>query len=260
MTVEPAFTFAQPEWLGEVSSTNDILKGRLASGEAIPTGYVLAARRQTRGRGRMDSEWLSSERGDLTFSFFWLATPEQTAKPMLLGTLPMVCALGVVDFLAMPPRRIGARCKWPNDVLAGDAKICGILTEGGKTPAGGFGLVVGIGVNLHGVAGRDRMFGRATAAIDDFVPGPFDPERLLPELLDCLSRRVDAWRRSGFAAVRADLTAMQWGVGREVSAKTVRGRANGKVAGLGENGELLLDNEAGERFVVSSVSAIESGW
>lgn len=254
------FDFAQPEWLGEASSTNDLLKKRIASGEATPSGYVLAARRQTRGRGRMGSEWLSSREGDLTFSFFWKADAAQSARPVVLGALPMACSLGVRDFLERPPRRIAARCKWPNDVLVDDAKICGILTEGGSGPSGDFGLVVGIGVNLRAVSGRDDRFGRSTTAVESHASGTLSPEALLPELLECLEGRIRQWRRSGFAAIRGDMTEALWGMGRAVSAKTAGGKAEGVVAGLGENGELLLRDGTGRIFPVASVSAIEGGW
>lgn len=256
----PVFTFAQPEWLGEVDSTNNLLKKRIADGENMPSGSVVAARRQTRGRGRMESVWQSSQEGDLTFSFFYRATEEQVRHPAGLGMLPMACALGVRDFLAMPPRGIATRCKWPNDVLVGDAKICGILTEGGAAPSGGFGLVVGIGVNLRAVPGRDRHFGRSTAALEQHAHVAASPEELLPELLYCIARRIQAWLENGFAGIRDDLTTALWGVGRRIVAKTVKGRVEGVVAGLGDNGELLLRDDVGVITPVASVSALEEGW
>lgn len=249
------FTFAQPEWLGEVSSTNDFLKRRAADGSVF-SGNVIAARRQTKGRGRMDSEWLSSPDGDLTFSFYWQGEPNSLA----LGSLPMACALGVRDFLANPPIKTLSQCKWPNDVLIGDDKICGILTEGGVAKTGNFGLVIGIGVNLRKLPGRDDRIGRKTASIEELAGTEFVPEALLPELLARLERRINQWQTGGFAAIRADLISQLWGMGRTIAVKTAQGRMSGVVAGLGDNGELLLRDPTGKLFAVASVSAIENGW
>lgn len=247
------FAFAPPLWLDEVASTNDYLKERVAAGDAR-AGDVVAARRQLRGKGRMGGSWQSSPKGDLTFSFYWRGNH----PPVVAATLPMACALGVRDFLAAPPWRIASQCKWPNDVLADDAKICGILAEGGPSADGGMGLVVGIGVNLHRVPGRDAAIGRATAAIDDYHPDPGDPRELLPSLLHCLVPRIDAWTRGGFAAIRDDLAACLWGVGKTVAAKTPTGTVQGTVAGLGDDGGLLLESD-GRAVTVASVTALD-GW
>lgn len=246
------FRFAQPEWLGEVASTSDVLKERLRLSPAPPIGAVVAARRQTKGRGRMGAGWQSSAEGDLLFSFHWSGD----APPLQAGSLPMACALGVGDFLAREPWRIESLCKWPNDVMVGDTKICGILAEGGQTPDGAFGLVIGIGVNLRRVPGRDHSLGRKTASVEDFAGPVEDAATLLPILLASLETRISAWESGGFAALRPELERRLWGKGREISAKTAHGPTHGRVAGLGPQGELLLTPPAS----IASIAAIESGW
>ncbi|MDR1745060.1 MAG: biotin--[acetyl-CoA-carboxylase] ligase [Planctomycetota bacterium] len=251
-----AFSFARPEWLGEVTSTNDLLKDRVAADRSLPPGTIVAARRQTRGRGRMDSGWLSSPRGDLHFSFYWSGRVE----PFQAATLPMACALGVGDFLAREPWRIESLCKWPNDVLAGDGKICGILTEAVIASEERFGVVVGIGVNIRSEPGRDAALGRKTAALEDFAGPVGDAGDLLPLLLADVEARIAAWEIGGFGAIRRDLEKRWWGMGRAISVKTAAGRVEGVVAGLGGWGELLMRGADGTITPVASVTAIEGGW
>lgn len=247
------FSFLPPEWVDEIGSTSDELKKRLAAAGLTP-GTVLAARRQTRGRGRMGNGWLSSGEGDATFSFYW----EGAAEAATAGTISMACALGVRDFLA--GYGVECRCKWPNDVMTERGKICGILAEGGARGEGRFGLVVGIGVNVRRVAGRDELLGRRTAVLEDFSSGPHDVGELLEKLLADLERRIGAWESGGFAAVARDLENCLWGRGKTVTARTAGGgKTTGTVRGLGALGELILDGENGERTMVSSVSALE-GW
>lgn len=257
MATPARFAFARPEWLGEVDSTNTFLKVRAAAGSARP-GDVVAARRQTAGRGRMGNRWLSAADGDIAFSFYWKGNVDMLAA----GMLPMACALGVADFLRRPPWGIPALCKWPNDVLADDAKICGILAEGGREADGGIGLVVGIGVNVKSVPGRDDATSRRTAAVSQFVREPDGvgpPDLLLPPLLECLALRIGEWEEGGAGAVVRALRPRLWGIGKRVRARCPDGVVEGVVEGVGESGELLLRTDAGLTGL-SSVNALENGW
>ncbi len=249
------FAFLPPEWAEEASSTNDALKARLASASPPPSGTVFAARRQTKGKGRLGNAWLSAPAGDLTFSFLWRGRASLDEA----GCLSLACGLAVRDFLA--ELGIEAGCKWPNDVFVGDAKICGILIEGGLAGGGGPGgelaLVVGIGVNLRGQAERDAALGRKTASVEQCLGAAAAPEALLPPLLRRLALRIASWRDGGFAALRADMEEALWGRGRPARARTPQGVVEGVVAGVGEQGELLLETGDKETIPVRSLSALD---
>lgn len=254
-----AFAFLEPEWADETASTNDELKLRLRgedAAQAAPSGTVFAARRQTKGKGRLGNAWQSAASGDLTFSFVWKGTVPLAEA----GGLSFACGLGVKDFLE--ELGIAAQCKWPNDVFVNDAKICGILLEGGQAanaapdaPAP-LALVAGIGVNLRRHPERDAALGRATADVETCLGRAPRPEDALPPLLRRLSKRIAAWQAGGFAALRPDMERALWGRGRTVRARRPGGAAEGEVAGLGKGGELLLRTADGV-VAVSSVSALE---
>ncbi len=253
MDDNPDFTFSPPEWVEEAGSTNDLLRERLAAGADLPAGAVLAARRQTRGKGRLGNAWQQASGLDLAFSFHWKGRVGLEAA----GTLPMACALGVADFLASPGLGVAARCKWPNDVLAGGAKICGILTEARTGRDGTLGLVVGVGVNLGADTCRDAKAGRAIASIEALTGIRLHPEEALRRLLPRLAARITAWNRDGFAAVRKDFVARLWGIGQTATARTGGGRITGTILGLGENGELLLRGPDGGEMAVASAAALD---
>ena len=130
--------FASPEWHQTLTSTNQVLLQRLAAGEDLPTGFVLAAYEQTAGRGRYQRRWLSQAKRDLTFTF--LLRPE--AQGDRLASLTLAVALGVR--VALATFGVEARTKWPNDLLVDGYKICGILAE-----RAGQDLVIGIGLNIN---------------------------------------------------------------------------------------------------------------
>ncbi len=248
-----SFRFSRPEWLDETASTSDILKLRVASGNPPPSGTVVAARRQTAGRGRMGAPWLSAREGDVMFSFLWTGGMSLDEA----ATLPLACGLGVRDFLAAAPLRIPAACKWPNDIYVGDGKMCGILTEGGVSADGLLRLVIGIGINVRARPGRDEEIGRTTVSLEELGPGRYAPEDLLPNVLHFLEGRIDAWQRGGFRTIRTDFTANLWGLGRSLTARLEGGRVTGTVTGIGDRGELAIRLADGTIRLIASVSAIE---
>lgn len=249
----PAFHFLTPAWLDETDSTNSEIKRRLLESPDLPSGTVAAARFQSGGKGRMGNAWYAAPDSCLMFSFLW----KGAVRLDKAGTLPMACSLAIADFLR--DHAIHASCKWPNDVLVGDAKICGILTEAPSARDGVAALIVGIGVNLRDDPERDRRLGLATASMESASGERLLPSPLLPELLRHLERRIDAWNVGGFAAIMDDFLTRMWGMGVRLRVRTPSGPVYGRIAGMGENGELRLESETGDAIVVNSAAALDPG-
>ncbi len=245
------FAFHQPEWLERVDSTNDELKRRLRD-QSLPSGCVLAADIQTRGKGRLGRTWVSSAGAGLLFSFVWQGTvPVEQA-----GTLPMACALGVGDFLSK--HAIASQCKWPNDVMTPLGKICGILTESVSGTDGSTTLCIGIGINVRTDPGRDKAIEQAVACLEQFDPAIPSPRTILPDVLHCLEQRIARWNRGGFSAIRDDFSASLWGKGETVTVRTGKGTVSGTIAGLDNSGALLLRVDDGNIVPVVSAAALDS--
>ena len=135
-------------WLDTVESTNDEARRLI---EELDNLSVIAARCQTAGRGQGDHTWHSLPGENLPCSVvlkFGGELAPLEAKDMLLITETVTLALR----LYLLEEGVEARIKWPNDIYAGDRKICGILIEnivrGGEVTAG----IVGIGLNLNQTA------------------------------------------------------------------------------------------------------------
>lgn len=247
----PGFHFLAPVWLEETDSTNSEIKRRLIEAPDLPSGTVVAARFQSGGKGRMGNAWYAAPDSCLMFSFLW----KGAVRLDKAGTLPMACSLAIADFLR--EHAIHALCKWPNDVLVGDAKICGILTEAPPARDGVAALVVGAGVNLRDDPERDRRLGLSTASMESASGLRHLPFPLLPELLRHLERRIDAWNAGGFAAIMDDFLARMWGMGVRLRVRTPSGPVYGRVVGLGDNGELRLKSDNEEHIVVNSAAALD---
>ena len=137
-------------------STNDDARNLVAADGFDPaTSLALViAERQTQGRGRGSNVWFSPE-GSISFT---LSVPGVDASR--LGVLP----LGIGVCVAVTLRAEGAEAflKWPNDVLIGGLKVCGILCESALL-SGAARVFLGIGVNVAAAGLSPEVASRATS-------------------------------------------------------------------------------------------------
>ena len=118
----------QIEVVQSATSTQELVRGR-------PPGSVVVAEEQTQGRGRLDRTWVSPPRAGLTLSAL--------VRPALLdGWVPLLAGLAVADAIR-DQCELEASLKWPNDVLVGGKKVCGLLAE-----VTGGDVAIGIGINV----------------------------------------------------------------------------------------------------------------
>jgi BirA family biotin operon repressor/biotin-[acetyl-CoA-carboxylase] ligase len=125
------------EWHDAVVSTSDRLKA-LARGGA-PEWTVVAADRQTGGRGREGRAWASPP-GGLYLSVLLRPRREVASR------LPLAAGVAVAE--AAREHGVEAQLKWPNDVLVGGRKLAGILAEAASGADGVEWVALGIGVNV----------------------------------------------------------------------------------------------------------------
>lgn len=110
--------------------------------EGAPEGLCVVAGEQTAGRGRLLRQWVSPKGAGLYFSIILRPGFEQSAWPLLT----LMAAVAVHDTL-LDSCALQTDIKWPNDILANNKKLCGILAETVETSLGR-AVVVGIGINL----------------------------------------------------------------------------------------------------------------
>ncbi|MBX9583040.1 MAG: biotin--[acetyl-CoA-carboxylase] ligase [Gemmataceae bacterium] len=120
----------------ELASTNAVAADWPADDEA--DGLVVVARDQTAGRGRFGRVWRSRPGSSLLLSVI-VCPPADLRRPVVLTAWAAVAVAGAVRELV----GVSPRIKWPNDLLAGGKKGCGILIEQGRR------TVAGVGLNLN---------------------------------------------------------------------------------------------------------------
>lgn len=110
------------EVVASTGSTNADLADAARAGR--PPGAVLATGDQRAGRGRLARRWGAP--ADTSFACSVLVAPRRTMEDW--GMLPLLVGMAVTDGVRAAAG-LDAGLKWPNDVLVGDKKLCGILCE-----------------------------------------------------------------------------------------------------------------------------------
>jgi BirA family biotin operon repressor/biotin-[acetyl-CoA-carboxylase] ligase len=233
----------EPLLLSETGSTNDVAREQARRG--AKAGFVVAAARQTRGRGRLGRSWESPEARGLYVSI--LLRPELAAADA--GRLTVLASVAAVDAVeTVSGRRPGI--KWPNDLVMGGRKLAGLLieTEQGRDRGLAY-AVIGLGVNVRQRVDDFSEELRHLATSLYLETGQlYRRADVLVALLHALEERL----RKPFAEVREAWAASSLTLGQQVSLTTARGLRQGQALGLDESGALLLRNDAGEVEAVTA--------
>jgi BirA family biotin operon repressor/biotin-[acetyl-CoA-carboxylase] ligase len=224
-------------------STNTELS-RLAS-EGAEEGVSVVADEQTAGRGRLQRAWSSPKGAGLYFSI--LLRPKIATNYWPLIT--MMAAVAVYDALG-DACRLQADIKWPNDLLSGERKICGILAEAIETPSGR-AVIVGIGINLTQDAYPAELAGVATS-ISEATSRPADREVLITALLRWLTHWYSLLNEPAGpeSIVNAWTNRSSYAFGRVVQVSNGDEVWQGTTSGIERDGALRLRTASGETKVV----------
>jgi BirA family biotin operon repressor/biotin-[acetyl-CoA-carboxylase] ligase len=138
-------------------STNTIAMEAAAAGAS--EGSVFLAEQQTAGRGRGSNQWHSAESAGIYCSVIVRPAlpPSEVLVLSLAAGLAVRAAVQDIDLKLMPD------LKWPNDLLVGGKKFCGILTEMNAEATRVRHIVVGIGINVNQAALPDDLRETATS-------------------------------------------------------------------------------------------------
>jgi len=146
-SLDPTGLFARCHVIAEVDSTQDEAR-RLA----LPVGSMLAALRQTRGRGRLGRSWHDTGQSGVALTAV-LPTDDAARLSIRCAVAAALAVESMID------REVGI--KWPNDLILGGRKIGGILVELCDERALG-----GIGINVSQVQWPAHLAGRAASLLE----------------------------------------------------------------------------------------------
>lgn len=216
-------------FLPQVDSTNLFLKEKA---EQLPSGAVCAAGVQTAGRGRLGRTWTGQGK-DLPFSLLI-----RTRAP--LPALSLCCGVAVAEALS---ELTGADfgIKWPNDIICGDKKICGILCESRAAGEGETFMVCGMGINLTHTAADFTRAGLPHGGSVEMLTGQrIEPAAAAAAVLNRLEPLCDRLAAQGFQGIKSRFAARCVTLGRQVSVIEEGRSSCGRAVDIADDGALLV--------------------
>ncbi|UVL39927.1 bifunctional biotin--[acetyl-CoA-carboxylase] ligase/biotin operon repressor BirA [Pseudomonas sp. B21-040] len=214
-----------------IDSTNAEALRAIERGRAAP--LLLLAERQTAGRGRRGRKWVSPFAENIYCS---LVLRIEGGMRQLEG-LSLVVGLAVMHTLrALGVSGVGL--KWPNDLLADQKKIAGILLELVGDPADVCHLVIGVGINVNM---------QITDEVDQLWTSMrlesgrvIDRNHLVSELCSQLQAYLARHQRDGFSSIQSEWEQNHLWQGRPVTLIAGTSQIEGEVLGIDSQGALRL--------------------
>lgn len=203
---------------------------------------------QTAGRGRGSHSWWSTA-GALTFTLVLDAEKLDlpTERRSLISLVVGAAVRRIVSRL-LPSRKVGI--KWPNDVLIGDRKVCGILTEQ-RFVQNRAGLLIGIGLNVNNslAVAPDEIRQRATSLFD-LTGSALDLTQVLIDLLNVIDECIQELS-AGSTTLIAEVDAHSLLNGCRVTISSGDAVYQGLCVGVDATGSLILQTDAGPQQVLA---------
>jgi BirA family biotin operon repressor/biotin-[acetyl-CoA-carboxylase] ligase len=233
-----------------VGSTNELAKELAQKG--AQEGTVVIAEEQTAGKGRMGRTWYSPDGQGLWFSIILRPhiSPVDASKTTLVSAVAV--AKAIRDIAKVP-----AGIKWPNDILIGTEKVCGILTEMNAEIDKVNYLIIGIGINMN----LDKtqipyeLVGLATSLAEQ-KDGGVSRLKLLAEVLRNFDKLYKEFIAGEFSPILKAWKEMSVTLNRWVKVSAVNMQDEGIAFDLDEEGALLLMKKDGslKRILSGEVS------
>ena len=237
--------------LDKIDSTNDEAARQLASGRVAP--FVILAREQTRGRGRLGRSWHSKANGNLYASFAF--RPRVAPSRMAIFTLWMgvnICEL-IANFTRLAPG-----IKWPNDILFDGRKAGGMLTEARVDADQIRDLIFGLGLNVNSdTHSWPAELAQRAVSLAEQSSSPLDVNRFTAALIGRVLLAYEQFAEGDHLSSFADLW-QKYDVLRSNPVALLQGdrRVAGVAMGIDDEGSLLIRPPNGrlQRFHAGDVT------
>ncbi len=209
--------------------------------EPVSDFTVAWALEQTQGRGQPGRSWHSEKGKNLTFSVLKRFENLQATDHFRLN---MAVSLAIYDVLAAHSVP-GLHIKWPNDILSGPHKLCGMLLENHLQGARLSHSIIGVGLNVNQVSFSDLP---GATSLRMVTGRSFELEGLLVQLCETLSATLSHLPQTDFQAQREAYEARLFRKDRPATFSGPDGmQFPGIIRGVSRDGLLVIEVEKGVR-------------
>lgn len=230
--------------LDSIGSTNDYLK--TLGNNGCKSGAVAAAREQVSGKGRLGRAWQSKKDENIMFSF--LLRPK--IAPSEVAVITPLAGLAVCKALR-EFTGLDCKIKWPNDIICGNKKLTGILTEMSAEFDAVEYIVTGIGINVDQKSFPEEIAHKATSLLLE-TGKRFDKNKLFACILNQLEHEFLHSNLELSKTALEEYSELCATIGRSVTFIRSGQQISGMAVGVAENGELKVKISDGTICLVNA--------
>jgi BirA family biotin operon repressor/biotin-[acetyl-CoA-carboxylase] ligase len=239
---------AQFDVFPEIGSTNSYLMTQPVPD--VGMHRIAIAGHQTAGRGRGEKRWLSAPGSSLCLSI----AHTFRERPGNLSALTL--AVGVAAVRALRATGIDdVMLKWPNDIVARDGKLGGMLAESHGTSAVNASVVVGIGINLDRppeiLESVDSNWAHAPVDVRTVLGRTASIEPLSALMIDQIVDALHTFEEHGLHAFVQTWSECDWLRGRDITVQRPGGSISGIASGIDRDGALLVQAATSTTRIIS---------
>jgi biotin--[acetyl-coA-carboxylase] ligase len=225
--------------LSTTPSTNAYLKALAAETPSLPNFLTVWTPCQTAGVGQYGATWASEPHKNLTFSLLYRPLRLSLANAFLLNMLVPITIMHVLETLSIPQLNI----KWPNDLIASNCKIGGILIENTVQNQHIERSVIGIGLNVNQTDFPDLPH---AASLKKLTGTDYPLEGLLKKLVAALAESLPSIATTTFAELYPLYKKYLFCLGKTSTFRSAQGiEFQGVIQGVQPDGRLVVAHAQG---------------
>jgi BirA family biotin operon repressor/biotin-[acetyl-CoA-carboxylase] ligase len=225
------FIGQQLVFVPECHSTNSLVS-ELVAKSILPEGTVVITSNQTAGRGQRGNTWETAAGMNLTFSILLRPTFLLVKNQFYLTVITSLAVSDLLKDKSVPQIKI----KWPNDILAGKKKICGILIENSLKQEIIHQSIVGVGLNIN----QKDFNTPAATSMAMVMDKSFDLNEVLNSLLEKFEKRYLQLRNGKLLELKSEYLETLFGLDETRSFISNDRSFEGVIKGVNDNGELII--------------------
>lgn len=222
------------EYFDKTDSTNEEAKRR----PHLPSGTLFISDTQTAGKGRLGRKWESPGKDGIWMSLLLKADipPDKIPQITLIAAISVCRALGN-----------GSKIKWPNDIVIGTRKVCGILTE---MSGGTSYIILGTGINVNNAGFAPELKEKATSLFIE-TGKKFERSEIIAAVMNEFEPLYKKFSENGFSAVIDEYKNLCITLDKDVRLIYRGAEIVGGAIDIAENGGLIVQTQNGIITVTS---------
>ena len=237
--------------LDAIDSTNDFLK-KLNQKQDVENFTVITAKEQTKGKGQMGSTWSTEANKNLTTSILI-----KNSIPAIdaIFDLNIVVAVSIIEALNYQNINL-LHIKWPNDIMAENKKIAGILIENSIKENGKIDSIIGIGMNVNQTDFQNLP---KASSLKNIMNTDFDLDEILESIVIQIEKNMESLKNNTIDALWKKYDEYLFKKGKPTLFEDAnQERFMGIIQKVNSNGklEVMLEDDQVKQFGIKEITMI----